>query len=191
MRDQQGGNSTVSQGRSSYNKKKDEFSKLKLALSLQYIFSPSAGKKIDFEKLEYQYSKKTGRLKYVLDLDTKGVLFSFRANGSIAPTVAGALYLLGRKELPKIGEKKRPRYVVTVLDGVSDLIAQGKTVFCKHVVSADKSLRGNEDVVIMNESGKLLGVGRSVLAGPIMKQFKRGVAVKVREGVNSRNGTIV
>jgi conserved protein with predicted RNA binding PUA domain len=184
------GVSSLNEGGNSRNKKKDEFSKLKLEMSLQYIFSPSAGKKIDYEKLEYQYSKKTGRLKYVLDPVTKGVLFSFRANGSIAPTVAGAVQLLGKREFPKLG-KKRPRYVVTVLDGVSDLVAQGKTVFCKHVVSADNSLRGNEDVVILNESGKLLAVGRTVLAGPIMKQFKRGVAVEVREGVNSRNGSIV
>jgi predicted RNA-binding protein (TIGR00451 family) len=168
---------------------KKEFSKLKLKMSLQYIFSPTAGKKIHYEELEYQYSRKTGRLKYVLDASTKKVLFSFRANGSIAPTVAGARQLLGIDELLKT--RKRPRYVVTVLDGVSELVADGKTVFCKHIVSCDNNLRGNEDVVIVNESGKLLAVGRSIVAGPIMKQFKRGAAIKVREGINSRNGSIV
>lgn len=166
---------------------KREFSKLKLAMSLDYIFGRGAGKKIDYDELEYQYSKKTGRLRYVLDPKTKKVLFSLRANGSIAPTVAGAGLLLGKSQLGR--SSRRPRYVITVLDNVSDLVAAGKTVFCKHVVSCDKSLRGNEDVMVLNETGKLLAVGKTVVAGPIMKQFKRGVAVKVREGINSRNGT--
>jgi archaeosine-15-forming tRNA-guanine transglycosylase len=39
----------------------------------------------------------------------------------------------------------------------------------------------------LNERGNLLAVGSTVISSQLMKQFKRGVAVKVREGINSRH----
>jgi archaeosine-15-forming tRNA-guanine transglycosylase len=42
---------------------------------------------------------------------------------------------------------------------------------------------------VLNERGELLAVGRTVVSSLVMKQFKKGVAVKVREGIRSRNGT--
>ena len=169
---------------------KKEFSKLKLAMSLDYIFGRGTSKKkaINYDELEYHFSRKTGRLRYVLDPKTKKVLFSFRANGSIAPTIEGAKLLLGSSEI-KTRANKRPRFVVTVLDGITELASQGKTIFCKHVVACHPSLRAGEDVLILNEHGNLLAVGRSMLSSSAMKQFKRGSAVKVREGISSRNGS--
>lgn len=76
-----------------------------------------------------------------------------------------------------------------MIDGVTEFVSGGKTVFCKHIVHCDDSLRANEDVVVLNEGGELLAVGRSIIAGPLMKQFKRGVAVKVRQGRTSRGGS--
>ena len=55
-------------------------------------------------------------------------------------------------------------------------------MFCKHVISCSNELRAGQDVAILNEAGDLLAAGRTVLSGPVIKQFKRGVAVKVREG---------
>jgi uncharacterized protein with predicted RNA binding PUA domain len=165
----------------------------KLSMSLDYIFGRGTSKNLKLSDFAYEHSKKTGRLRYVLDPLSKKVLFSFRANGSIAPTIEGAKLLLGKRTFKKssssssLSLSKRPRFTVTVLDGVSDFVANGKTVFCKHVVSCHKSLRPGEDVVVLNEKGSLLAVGKSVLPCELMKQFKRGVAVKVREGIKSRN----
>ncbi|MDH2902227.1 MAG: pseudouridine synthase [archaeon] len=170
----------------SINKRK--FAKLKLSMSLDYIFGRATSTKLKLDEMGYEYSRKTGRLRYVVDPTDKRVLFSFRANGSIAPTVNGAKLLLSHKKLKRLSE--RPRFAVTVLNGVGDFVANGKTVFCKHVVSCHKSLRAGEDVVVLNEEGKLLAVGKSVLPCQLMKQFKRGVAVKVREGIKSQNGTV-
>jgi uncharacterized protein with predicted RNA binding PUA domain len=157
-------------------------------MSLDYLFGRGVGKKIDRVQLDFEYSRRTGRLRYVIDHGTKRILFSFRANGSIAPTVDGARLMLGDgKSIAR--KKKRPRFVVTVLDGITDLISQGKTVFCRHVVEANPSLRPGEDVIVLNERGELLAVGRTVVSSLVMKQFKKGVAVKVREGIRSRNGT--
>lgn len=163
---------------------KREFSMSKLSMSLDYIFGEGTSNRINFRDLEYHYSRKTGRLRYVLEPESGKVLFSLRANGTIAPTVEGARLLLNRKKLDGKSLFGRPRYCVTVVDGVSEHVSQGKTVFCKHVVTCDKSLRAGEDVVVLNQHGSVLAVGKSVVPCQIMKQFKRGVAVKVREGID-------
>jgi uncharacterized protein with predicted RNA binding PUA domain len=161
-------------------KKRDEFSKSKLAMSLDYIFGRNTSRSLDYSKLDFQYSHRTGRLKYVFLKDAKNLLFTFRPNGSIAPTIAGYSILLSKHKLANI--RRRPAWSVTVTDGVSDIVSEGRTVFCKHVVACSNSLRAGQDVAILNEKGELLATGRSILAGSTIKQFKRGAAVKVREG---------
>jgi conserved protein with predicted RNA binding PUA domain len=167
----------------------ESFWKSKLKMSLDYIFGKGTSKKIEFSNLAFEFSNRTGRLKQITQKGTGYVLFSFRPNGSIAPTVKGAGYLWewsGHKSTKRVAVKSRPRWVVTVIDGVTELVSQGKTVFCKHVAYCDDSLRAEEDVVVMNVKGEIIAVGRSTVSGPLMKQFKRGVAIKVREGVSQK-----
>ena len=156
----------------------------KIAMSFDYIFGNGTSKRLDFETIDFQYSRRTGRLRYVINRETKEILFTLRANGSIAPTISGARFMLGRR----IGKKSRPRWVVTVINGVSEFVANGKTVFCKHVITCDEDLRAGEDVVVSNQRGELLAVGKTVVPASVMKQFKRGAAVKVREGI-SKSGS--
>jgi predicted RNA-binding protein (TIGR00451 family) len=174
-------------------------------MSLDYIFGKGTSSGLDCTKLDYQFSKKTGRLRHVLNRGDGKILFTFRSNGSVAPTIDGARLLLfpnGESTRPTTGEgnrvksrsvksnketkKKGPRWVVTVRNDVSDFVATGKTVFSRHVVNCDRSLRAAEDVAVLNQDGELLAVGKAAISGPLMKQFKRGVAVKVREGTTSR-----
>jgi archaeosine-15-forming tRNA-guanine transglycosylase len=173
---------------SSLSKRKFAISKLKM--SLDYIFGKGASQPIDFASLDFEYSRKTGRIRHVIERGSGNILFTFRSDGSIAPTIFGAKAMLRGSVKSKSKENlKRPRWTITVLDGVSDFVASGKTVFCRHVVACHGSLLAAEDVVILNEQGELLGVGRTAVPALVMKQFKRGVAVKVREGINSRVGT--
>jgi conserved protein with predicted RNA binding PUA domain len=171
---------SVGNNRSGFAKKREEFSRSKLAMSLDYIFGKNTSNGLDFSMLEFQYSRRTGRLKYVLAKGTRSVLFSFRPNGSIGPTVSGFTLLLSKYKLSNL--RRRPKWCVTVMEGVTDFVSQGKTVFCKHVVACSNQLLAGQDVAILNESGELLAAGRSIVAGSLIKQFKRGVAVKVREG---------
>jgi predicted RNA-binding protein (TIGR00451 family) len=164
------------------------FAIAKLSMSLDYVFGRRTSKNLKLDNLGYEYSKKTGRLRYVFDPNNRKVLFSFRPNGSIAPTIEGAKLLMSRRTLSK-SLSQRPRFTVTVLDGVSDFVSAGRSVFCKHIVSCDESLRPGEDVIVLNEEGKLLAVGKTILPCALMKQFKRGVAVKIREGIKEGNGT--
>lgn len=167
----------------SFVDRRNEFSKSKLAMSLDYIFGERTSKALDYASLAFQYSRRTGRVKYVLRKDKSDVLFSFRPNGSIAPSLSGFSILLSNLTLSKIS--RRPKWCVTVLDEISPVIAQGKTVFCKHVVSCSNQLRAGEDVAVLNQKGELLAAGRTIVSGPTIKQFKRGVAVKVREGIHN------
>jgi predicted RNA-binding protein (TIGR00451 family) len=51
-----------------------------------------------------------------------------------------------------------------------------------HVVKTDQEIRAKDEVIVVDEGGKVLAVGRAVLSGEEMKVFKIGVAVKVRRG---------
>ena len=154
-------------------------------MSFDYIFGRGTSSLLDFREIDFQYSRKTGRIRHILDKNTHVVLFTFRPNGSVAPTTAGASRLLSNKRIQRKihgAITSRPRWTITVSDGVSEVVSKGGTVFCKHVVHCDDSLCAGEDLAVLNEKGKLLAAGRAILAGPLIKQFKKGAAVKVREG---------
>jgi predicted RNA-binding protein (TIGR00451 family) len=55
-------------------------------------------------------------------------------------------------------------------------------------VNVDGEIRPCEEVVVLNEKGAVVAVGRAVLSGKEMRAFKRGVAVRVRKGVGEEEG---
>jgi uncharacterized protein with predicted RNA binding PUA domain len=75
-----------------------------------------------------------------------------------------------------------PAYRVVIRNDVAEFIAKGKNAFAKHVVSADPDIRADEEVLVVNEEGELLGTGTAMLSGAEMREFKYGVAVQVRKG---------
>jgi predicted RNA-binding protein (TIGR00451 family) len=75
---------------------------------------------------------------------------------------------------------------VTVKSEVKKFIAEGGDVFAAHVVAAD-DVRAKDEIVVLDEERGILAVGRAVLSGSEMLVFKRGVAVKVRRGVNEES----
>lgn len=119
-------------------------------------------------------SKKTGRPRRVY-LDNV-LLATVRAgDGMLALTIDGARRL--KDILPK------DRFRIFVMSDVADFIMRGNSVFSKHVVYADEGIIPGEEVLVENEDGELIAVGRALLSGSEMVRFKRGLAVKVREGV--------
>ncbi len=75
-----------------------------------------------------------------------------------------------------------PRLWVRVSNDAAPFVAEGRSVFAKHVIAADSEIRPMEEVVVVGEGDVVLGVGKAVLTGKEMTLFKRGVAVKVRRG---------
>ena len=90
-----------------------------------------------------------------------------------------------------ISKMKQPPNIVKVETDVSEHIRAGGDVFAKHVIVADENLSPADEVILTDNNGSLLGVGRAVLSGPEMKRFGRGVAVKVRRGVDEADDGLV
>jgi predicted RNA-binding protein (TIGR00451 family) len=77
---------------------------------------------------------------------------------------------------------KHPRLRVVVSDEAAPFVANGRTVFAKHVIKADPEIRPAEEVLVVNGRDRLLASGKALLTGEEMLAFKTGKAVKVRRG---------
>lgn len=139
-----------------------------------YQFGKGVGEALFPDDVELEFSKKTGRVRYI-KLSGKLLATLRPRDGMLALTIEG-----GRRLLRIV---KKPRLRVIASDEACSLIKLGRDVFAKHVVSADEAIRPGEEVLVTDCDDNLLAVGRSVLAGREMIAFKHGIAVKVRAGV--------
>lgn len=78
---------------------------------------------------------------------------------------------------------KPERLRVRIQRDIEAFIVVGGSVFAKHVIDADEEIRPQEEVIVVSERNKVLAIGRAMLSGREMKEFKRGVAVRVRRGI--------
>jgi predicted RNA-binding protein (TIGR00451 family) len=140
-----------------------------------YQLGKGAGKALFPDKVNIVFSRNTGRIRHIyLDNDLLATLRP--TDGMFSLTLAGAKRLMRGV--------KPPRLWVKVQKDVEPFVAQGKSVFAKHVVNADDEIRPQEEVIIIGENNRVLAVGKAVLTGKEIKAFKHGVAVKVRRGAS-------
>jgi predicted RNA-binding protein (TIGR00451 family) len=139
-----------------------------------YQFGKNVGRVLFSEDIEVVHSKGTGRIRYVF-LDGKRLATLRPTDGFFSLSIEGARRI--------IEGVKPPRMWVKVQKEAAPFIMKGRSVFAKHVMDADDEIRPQEEVIVVNEEGVVLAVGKSILTGREMKAFKRGVAVKVRRGV--------
>ncbi|MEM0057367.1 MAG: PUA domain-containing protein [Candidatus Bathyarchaeia archaeon] len=138
-----------------------------------YQFGRGVGEKLFPENVEIVYSKRTGRIRYVY-LNGKRLATLRPMDGFFSLSIEGA---------KRIVEDRIPaKCIVMVKNEVSKFIAEGGDVFAMHVVKADGEIRPRDEVIVVNEKGEVLAVGKAVLSGDEMIAFKTGVAVKVRRG---------
>jgi uncharacterized protein with predicted RNA binding PUA domain len=64
-------------------------------------------------------------------------------------------------------------------------VSEGRSLFCKHVKWCGSNVKVGSDVVVIDDDGKILAVGRARIASNMMKGFDSGVAVRVRQGIKS------
>jgi uncharacterized protein with predicted RNA binding PUA domain len=76
-----------------------------------------------------------------------------------------------------------PAYRVVVGDESEPFVREGENTFAKFVGECGAEIRAGDEVLVVHESGELLGVGRAELAASEMLDFSTGMAVMVREGV--------
>jgi predicted RNA-binding protein (TIGR00451 family) len=143
-----------------------------------YQFGRDAGKKIFPDEVRVVYSKNTGKIRHI---HLKEELLA-----TLRPTTGlFVLTLAGAKRLAR--EVKPLRCWVKVHDDAEPFVSKGRSAFAKHVIEADDEIRPNEEVVVINRKGEVLAVGRALLSGKEMKEFSRGVAVRVRRGVAEKS----
>jgi uncharacterized protein with predicted RNA binding PUA domain len=126
--------------------------------------------------LDLEYSRRTGRIK---NFGIGGKLVAtLRTDGGLALTIYGAQYMLDRS-------KEFADNCVSPVEEAVPFVSEGRSLFCKHVDRCGSNVKVGSDVAIV-EGSKVIAVGVSLLPATLMKQYNRGVAVKVREGLKGR-----
>ena len=156
-----------------------ELSLRKIRVVAEYQFGTGVGSKLFPAEVKIVYSKRTGRIRHVYLKEQ--LLATLRPTDGLF-----SLSLEGAKRLLKI--VPRPKLRVVIQKEVSSIIRKGGNVFAKHVLEADHELLPRDEAIIVDADDNILAIGRTVLNGQEMLSFKRGVAVKVRRGVEYNNG---
>jgi uncharacterized protein with predicted RNA binding PUA domain len=138
-----------------------------------YQFGKGVGVRLFPENVKILYSKTTGRIRYV-SLNGERLATLRPTDGLLSLSITAARRIAENADFAQ--------YFVTVRNDVSKFVADGSDVFAAHVVKADDVIHAKDEVIVVDENGKVLAVGRALLSGSEMKAFKTGVAVKVRHG---------
>ncbi|MEM2726820.1 MAG: PUA domain-containing protein [Archaeoglobaceae archaeon] len=137
-----------------------------------YQFGRGAGFALFPDTCRFILSK-NGKIRQILDKDMR--IATLKADtGLLTLSIEGARRLQKTFPFPKLR--------VVVLDEVSEFIAEGKSVFAKHVVRVDDKIRANDEIIVVNERDELLATGKALLSAFEMIELKKGVAVKTRQG---------
>ena len=152
---------------------------LKLQQSLDALFGTGSSKYLP-KDIDVILSRKTGRIRTV---SHKGkILCTLRINGSLAISIDFAQTLLQSKTFRE--------NCIEINKDAAPFVMEGRSVFCKHVVWCGKNVRIAADTPILFEN-KIIAVGKAILSSEMISDFKRGVAIKVRDSLKSRKEEIV
>ena len=152
---------------------------VKLQQSLDALFGTGSSKHLP-KDIDIILSRKTGRIRTV---SHKGkLLCTLRINGSLAISIDFAQSLLQSKIFRE--------NCIEISSDAAPFVMQGRSVFCKHVVWCGKNVRVGADTPILFEN-QIIAVGKAILSSEMISDFKRGVAVKVRDSLKSRKEEIV
>ena len=152
---------------------------VKLQQSLDALFGSGSSKYLP-KDIDIILSRKTGRIRTV---SHKGkLLCTLRINGSLAISIDFAQTLLQSKTFRD--------NCIEINKDAAPFVMEGRSVFCKHVVWCGKNVCVSSDTPILFEN-KVIAVGKAILSSKMISDFKRGVAIKVRDSLKSRKEKIV
>lgn len=143
-----------------------------------YQFGRGVGERLFPETVEIQFSKATGRIRYV-NLNGERLATLRPTDGLFSLSITAARHLVEGSGLAQC--------LVTVRSDVSEFVAEGGDVFAVHVIKVDDAVHAKDEVIVVDEAGKVVAVGRAALSSSEMLAFKTGVAVKVRHGRGERS----
>jgi 7-cyano-7-deazaguanine tRNA-ribosyltransferase len=140
----------------------------------RYQFGKDAADALMRGKIELVTSRNTGKIRNVIS-DGSHILSMRADDGLFTLRPEGAARILG--SVPG------PHMRVVISDDAVPFVSEGKNVFCSFVLECDSEIRPMEEVLVVNGNDELVAVGRAVLIRDEMLSFKKGIAVKVRDGV--------
>ena len=147
----------------------------KLENSLDALFGNGVSKYLP-KDIEITFSRKTGRIRTVFH---KGkLLCTLRIDGGLAISTYFAQILLKSKSFKE--------NCIVINSDAAPFVMEGRSVFCKHVIKCGKNVKISGDTPVLFKN-KVIAVGRAVLSNEMISDFNRGVAVKVRDSLKSRN----
>jgi len=150
---------------------------VKLRGVANFQFGKNVGDALFPDLVEVVRSSKTKRIKLIYYKNE--LLATLRpTDGYLSLSLPGA-----KRILRKV---KNPPSLVVVRSDIGDFIKKGRNVFAKHTIKADDEIRPQDEVIVVDQKGTLLAVGRAMLSGEEMLSFKSGVAVRVRRGLLER-----
>jgi len=121
----------------------------------------------------FQYSKRTGRIR---NFSIKNRLVAtLRTDGGLALTIFGATELLK--------DKRFKQNCVIPTEQALEFVRMGRSLFCKHVVWCGSNVKVGSDVAVIDRADNVVAVGRALVGNTTMESYRKGIAVKVREGI--------
>lgn len=138
-------------------------------------FGRGAGRALLNGEVELVLSAKTQRIRNVL-VDGEHILSMRAGDGLFTLKISGARIL--HDAFPS------PQMRVIVNPDSAEFNRKGKSVFSAFVIDADPNIVPEDEVLIVNEKDELCAVGRTIMTRNEMLAFNKGMAVKVREGLN-------
>jgi uncharacterized protein with predicted RNA binding PUA domain len=138
-----------------------------------YQFGRGIGERLFPDSVEIQFSRATGRIRYI-SLNGARLATLRPTDGLLSLSITAARHLMKDSGLLHC--------LVTVRSDVAKFVSEGSDVFAVHVVGVDELVHAKDEVVVQDETGIVVAVGRALLSSSEMKAFKTGVAVKVRHG---------
>ena len=151
---------------------------LKIQHSLDALFGNGVSKYLP-KDVKMTFSRKTGRIRTV-SYNGK-LLCTLRIDGGLAISTYFAQILLKSKTFKE--------NCIEINTDAAPFVMEGRSVFCKHVVWCGKKVRISADTPVLFKN-KVIAVGRAVLSSEMISDFDRGVAIKVRDSLKSRNEEI-
>jgi conserved protein with predicted RNA binding PUA domain len=152
----------------------------KVCRHLDAIFGAGVSHALPTADMQFNFSKRTGRIK---SFSLGGRLtITLRSDGGLALTTAGAQYLFENS-------KQFRENCVEPMSEALPFVSEGRSLFCKHVKWCGSNIKVGSDVAIIDGSGSdssVIAVGIAMLPFNLMKEYHKGVAVKVRQGIKGR-----
>ncbi len=138
-----------------------------------YQYGVGVGSQLFPDDIQIEFSHSTGRIRYI-NLNGRRIATLRPTDGMLSLSVDAARTLA--KTCPNA------HCFVTARQDIAHFVAEGGDLFAAHIVKVDPEIHAKDEVIILDEQGQVLAVGRAFLSAAEMAAFKTGVAVKVRHG---------